>query len=108
MQLVLGPAPAGSGVTFRRRDLDPVVAIPALAEYVGDTTLSTSLVKDGHRVSTVEHLLAAMAGMGIDNEQSQRIGEMAVRDPSAQGNPIAFTAEQYTQLFERAVAGGQR
>jgi UDP-3-O-[3-hydroxymyristoyl] N-acetylglucosamine deacetylase len=67
VQLVLGPAPADSGITFRRRDLDPVVAIPARAEYVGDTTLSTSLVMRGHRVSTVEHLLAAMAGMGIDN-----------------------------------------
>ena len=67
VHLELGPAPPGSGVVFRRRDLDPPVQIPARAEYVGDTTLSTSLVLGGHRVSTVEHLLAAMAGMGIDN-----------------------------------------
>ncbi len=67
VHLELGPAPPGTGIVFRRRDLDPVVEIPALEEYVGDTTLSTSLVMDGHRVSTVEHLLAAMAGMGIDN-----------------------------------------
>jgi UDP-3-O-[3-hydroxymyristoyl] N-acetylglucosamine deacetylase len=67
VHLELGPAPAGAGIVFRRRDLDQVVEIPALAEYVGDTTLSTSLLRDGHRVSTVEHLLAAMAGMGIDN-----------------------------------------
>ena len=67
VHLELGPAPPGTGIVFRRRDLDPVVEIPALEQYVGDTTLSTSLVMDGHRVSTVEHLLAAMAGMGIDN-----------------------------------------
>ena len=67
VHLKLGPAPPGTGIVFRRRDLDPVVEIPALEQYVGDTTLSTSLVMDGHRVSTVEHLLAAMAGMGIDN-----------------------------------------
>ena len=67
VHLELGPAPPGTGIVFRRRDLDPVVEIPALEQYVGDTTLSTSLVMDGHRVSTVEHLLAAMAGMGVDN-----------------------------------------
>ena len=67
VHLELGPAPAGTGIVFRRRDLDPVLEIPALEEFVGDTTLSTSLLRDGHRVSTVEHLLAAMAGMGIDN-----------------------------------------
>jgi UDP-3-O-[3-hydroxymyristoyl] N-acetylglucosamine deacetylase len=48
-------------------DLDPVAVIPARAENVGDTTLSTSLRANGERVSTVEHLLAAMAGLGIDN-----------------------------------------
>ena len=67
VHLELGPAPPDSGVIFRRRDLEPAVDIQALSKYVGDTTLSTSLVKDGQRVSTVEHLLAAIAGMGIDN-----------------------------------------
>jgi UDP-3-O-[3-hydroxymyristoyl] N-acetylglucosamine deacetylase len=56
-----------TGIVFRRVDLDPVVDIPARAENVGDTTLSTSLMAGGERVSTVEHLLAAMAGLGIDN-----------------------------------------
>ncbi len=65
--LALHPAPVDTGIVFRRVDLDPVVAIPALAANVGDTTLSTSLVGDGQRVSTVEHLLSALAGMGIDN-----------------------------------------
>ena len=67
VHLALHPAPVDTGVVFRRTDCLPVVEIPARAEYVGDTTLSTSLVFAGHRVSTVEHLLATMAGVGIDN-----------------------------------------
>lgn len=65
--LTLAPAPVNTGIVFRRVDLDPPVEIPARAENVGDTTLSTSLMANGERVSTVEHLLAAMAGLGIDN-----------------------------------------
>ena len=67
VQLTLNPAPAGSGVVFRRVDLDPVLAIPARVEYVGETTLGTCLISGGQRVATVEHLLAALAGLGIDN-----------------------------------------
>jgi UDP-3-O-[3-hydroxymyristoyl] N-acetylglucosamine deacetylase len=66
-RITLRPAPVNTGILFRRVDLDPVVDIPALAEFVGETTLSTTLVKDGVRVSTVEHLLSAFAGLGIDN-----------------------------------------
>ena len=55
--LTLKPASIDSGIVFRRIDLNPVVEIPARSEYVGDTTLSTTLVKDGVRVATVEHLL---------------------------------------------------
>lgn len=65
--LTLRPAPVNTGVVFCRTDLDPVVEIPARAEYVGDTTLATTLIKDGTRIATVEHLMAAFAGMGIDN-----------------------------------------
>ncbi len=65
--LTLKPAPIDNGIVFRRVDLDPVVDIPASAHNVVDTTLSTNLGKDGVRVSTVEHLLSAMAGLGIDN-----------------------------------------
>ncbi len=66
-EIVLRPAAPNTGIVFRRIDLDSPVDIPARAEFVGDTTLSTSLVKDGVRVSTVEHLLSAFAGLGIDN-----------------------------------------
>ena len=65
--LTLSPAPIDNGIVFRRTDVSPVAEIPARAENVGDTTLSTSLGLGEHRVSTVEHLLSAMAGLGIDN-----------------------------------------
>jgi len=65
--LTLHPSAPDTGIVFRRTDLDPVVEIPAKAENVGDTMLSTTLVKDDVRVSTVEHLLSALAGLGIDN-----------------------------------------
>lgn len=65
--LTLRPAPANTGILFRRVDCNPPVEIPARAEYVGDTSFCTTLVKDGVRVGTVEHLLSALAGLGIDN-----------------------------------------
>ena len=65
--LTLKPAAVNTGIVFRRTDLDPVVEIEAKAMNVGDTTLSTSLINGDVRVSTVEHLLSAMAGLGIDN-----------------------------------------
>lgn len=65
--LTLRPAPVDSGIVFRRTDLDPVVEVPAKPEYVGDTRMSTTIEKDGVRISTVEHLMSAFAGIGIDN-----------------------------------------
>ena len=65
--LTLRPAPVENGIVFRRVDLDPAVEIRACPNCVGDTRLSTTLVKDGVRISTVEHLLSALAGLGIDN-----------------------------------------
>ena len=65
--MTLRPATDNTGIIFRRVDLEPVVDIPAAAALVGDTMLGTSLVKAGTKVSTVEHLMAAFAGLGIDN-----------------------------------------
>jgi UDP-3-O-[3-hydroxymyristoyl] N-acetylglucosamine deacetylase len=65
--LTLRPAPANTGILFRRVDLDPPVEIRAHPHNVGDTMLSTTLVSGKVRVSTVEHLLSALAGFGIDN-----------------------------------------
>jgi UDP-3-O-[3-hydroxymyristoyl] N-acetylglucosamine deacetylase len=65
--MVLRPAPPNTGIVFRRVDLDPPVDIPAAATRVSETTLGTTLSRDGTGVSTVEHLLSALAGLGIDN-----------------------------------------
>lgn len=68
VRLTLRPAPANTGIIFRRVDLNPVVDIPATPDAVGETTLCTCLVNDeGVQVSTVEHLLAAVSSLGIDN-----------------------------------------
>lgn len=65
--ITLRPAASNTGIVFRRTDLDPVVEIPASVEYISDTSLCTVLSKDGVRIATVEHLLSALAGLGIDN-----------------------------------------
>ena len=65
--MTLRPAAANSGITFRRIDLETPVDVPADPRLVGDTMLGTTLVKDGVKVATVEHLMSALAGLGIDN-----------------------------------------
>ena len=65
--LTLRPAPVNTGIIFTRVDLDIPVQIPARASNVGDTTLSTCLIKDDVRISTIEHLMSALSGLGIDN-----------------------------------------
>ena len=65
--LTLHPAPDNTGIVFRRIDLDPVVEIRASYENVCETMLCTSLQQNGVKVATVEHLLSALAGLGIDN-----------------------------------------
>lgn len=87
--LTLRPAPVDSGIVFRRVDLDPVVEIKAKAENVGDTTLSTTLVSGDVRISTVEHLLSALAGLGIDNAIVEvSADEVPIMDGSA--GPFVF------------------
>lgn len=82
--LTLKPAPANLGIVFCRTDLDPVVSITATADNVGETTLSTNLVQDGARVCTVEHLLSAFAGLGIDNAYVELSSEeVPIMDGSA-------------------------
>ena len=65
--LTLRPAPVDTGIVFRRTDLAPVAEIPARAEYVTETMLCTGLTHDGGKAMTVEHLMSALAGLGIDN-----------------------------------------
>ena len=87
--LKLLPAPPDTGIIFRRVDLDPVVEIKARAENVGDTTMSTSLTWKDVKISTVEHLLSAMAGLGIDNAYVEvDAAEIPIMDGSA--GPFVF------------------
>jgi UDP-3-O-[3-hydroxymyristoyl] N-acetylglucosamine deacetylase len=67
VELTLRPAPINTGIVFRRVDMHPPVELPANATGVGDTRMASVLEKDGVRVSTVEHLMSACAGLGIDN-----------------------------------------
>ena len=87
--LTLKPAPIDSGIVFVRTDLEPSVEIVARAENVGETLLSTTLVKNGVKVATVEHLLSAMAGLGIDNCRIELSSEeVPIMDGSA--GPFVF------------------
>lgn len=87
--LTLRPAAIDTGIVFRRVDLDHPVEIKASPEFVGDTRLSTSLEKGDVKISTVEHLLSAMAGMGIDNAYVDLSApEVPIMDGSA--GPFVF------------------
>ncbi len=87
--LTLRPAAVDTGIVFRRVDLDQPVEIKACPENVGDTRLSTTLVQDGVKISTVEHLLSAFAGLGIDNAYVDvSAPEVPIMDGSA--GPFVF------------------
>ena len=87
--MTLRPAPVDNGIVFRRVDLAVPVELRACAERVGDTSLSTTLIENGVRVSTIEHLLSAMAGLGIDNAYVDlSAAEVPIMDGSA--GPFVF------------------
>lgn len=90
--MTLRPAAVDTGIVFRRVDLDEPVDIRACAEKVGDTSLSTTLIQDGVRVATVEHLLSALAGLGIDNAYVDlSAAEVPIMDGSA--GPFVFLVQ---------------
>jgi UDP-3-O-[3-hydroxymyristoyl] N-acetylglucosamine deacetylase len=100
--LTLRPAPVNSGIRFRRVDLQEAVEILARPENVGDTKLSTTLCQDGVRISTVEHLLSAMAGLGIDNAFIDlSADEVPIMDGSS--GPFVFLI-QSAGIVEQAAA----
>ncbi len=87
--MALRPGPANSGIVFRRTDLDESVDIHATAENVGETTLGTTLIQGDVKVSTIEHLLSAFAGLGIDNAVVDlSSSEVPIMDGSA--GPFVF------------------
>lgn len=94
VELTLRPAPIDAGIVFTRVDLNPPVVFPALALQVGDTRMASTLVNGDVRISTVEHLLSACAGLGIDN--------IAI-DVSAEEIPIMDgSASSFVYLLQQA------
>ena len=87
--MTLRPAPVDTGIVFVRTDLEPEVQIPARADSVTDTTLCTALSAGGAKVATVEHLMSALAGLGIDNAYVDLSApEVPIMDGSA--GPFVF------------------
>jgi UDP-3-O-[3-hydroxymyristoyl] N-acetylglucosamine deacetylase len=82
--LTLRPAPEDHGIVFVRSDLEPGVALPARVEYVGNTNMATTLTDGVTSVSTIEHLMSALAGLGIDNAVVEvSAPELPIMDGSA-------------------------
>jgi len=93
VRMVLRPAPPDSGIVFRRIDLASPVDILARAENVGEARLASTLIKDGVKVHTVEHLMSALAGLGIDNAfVDLDAPELPIMDGSA--SPFALLIQQ--------------
>jgi len=100
--MTLRPAPANFGIVFRRTDLDPPVDVPARADMVGDTSMASTLALGEVRISTVEHLLSAFAGLGIDNCVVElSAAEVPIMDGSA--GPFVFLV-QSAGIEEQAAA----
>ena len=90
--LTLRPAAVNTGVVFRRIDIKPVVDVEAILDNVSNTRMSTTLERDGVRISTVEHLMSAFAGLGIDNVfVDLTAAEVPIMDGSA--GPFVFLIE---------------
>jgi UDP-3-O-[3-hydroxymyristoyl] N-acetylglucosamine deacetylase len=82
--MMLRPAAPNTGIVFRRTDLDQPADVPARADLVGDTAFGTSIIKGDAKVSTIEHLLSAIAGLGVDNAYVDlSAAEVPIMDGSA-------------------------
>ncbi len=100
--LALRPAPIDAGIVFRRVDLEPAAEIPARAELVTETMLCTGLTQGAGKVMTVEHLLSALAGLGVDNcYVDLSAPEVPIMDGSA--GPFVFLL-QSAGIVEQAAA----
>jgi UDP-3-O-[3-hydroxymyristoyl] N-acetylglucosamine deacetylase len=100
--MTLRPAPPNHGILFRRVDLDPVVDVPASGELVTEVTLCTGLTCNGAKIQTVEHLMSAFAGLGIDNAIVElSSAELPIMDGSA--GPFVFLL-QSAGIVEQSAA----
>jgi len=99
--LTLRPAPVDTGIIFRRVDLDPVIELSAKPEFVGDTRLSTALHNGDVTISTVEHLMSALAGLGVDNVYVELTEpEVPIMDGSA--GPFVFLIQSAGVVEQKA------
>ena len=102
VNIVLRPAAPNTGIVFRRTDLEPVVDLPASALMVGDTRMCSCLERNGVKVGTIEHLMSAFAGLGVDNAfVDLDAAELPILDGSA--SPFVFLI-QSAGLEEQPVA----
>ena len=102
VNMALRPAAPDTGIVFRRIDLDPVVDLPATALNVGDTRMCSCVEREGAKVGTIEHLMSAFAGLGIDNAYVDLdASELPILDGSA--SPFVFLI-QSAGIEEQPVA----
>ena len=93
VRMTLRPAPADTGIVFCRIDLTPPVDVPARAELVGDSRLASTLVKGDVKIHTVEHLMSALGGLGVDNAYVDLDApELPIMDGSA--SPFVLLIQQ--------------
>ena len=101
VRMTLRPAPADTGVVFRRVDLASPVDLPARADTVGETRLSSCLVRDGVKLYTVEHLMSALGGLGVDNVYVDvDASELPIMDGSA--SPFVLLIQQAGVVEQQA------
>lgn len=99
--MTLRPAPADTGIVFRRIDLDPVVEFKVKPEIVGETTLCTTIEKQGFKIATIEHLMSALAGVGMDNLYIDlNTDEVPIMDGSA--SHFVFLIQAAGMVFQDA------
>ena len=102
VNMTLRPAAPNTGIVFRRIDLDPVIDLPASALEVGDTRMCSCLERQGAKVGTIEHLMSALAGLGVDNAYVDLdAAEVPILDGSA--SPFIFLI-QSAGIEEQSVA----
>jgi len=93
VRLTLRPAPPDTGIVFRRVDLASPVSIPARAELIGEARLASTLVKGDVKIHTVEHLMSALGGLGVDNAYTDLdAAEVPIMDGSA--SPFVLLVQQ--------------
>ena len=93
VRLTLRPAPPDTGIVFRRVDLASPVSIPARAELIGEARLASTLVKGDVKIHTIEHLMSALGGLGVDNAYVDLdAAEVPIMDGSA--SPFVLLVQQ--------------